>query len=716
MARIVESTSQRCSQVFFKICGPEFLVQFTKALTERTTLLEQFDTPVRHFYGAYFLKYIGISILLKNTANAERFSRFITFICDNTIDREKSNILEYLLLKELAKFVDDIDVKGCSKSLNRYLEHNVAISENLYKFIKGSVKFKNNDDKDDDMIKQSNGSTDMGLDEIAHTSVLDALVCILRIAVEKKEQSTLDKYGELMLKLYDFMCSRVDKLISVIRQGDLCPAIPIDRHLPRLMSLYMDNQEVIRPYLCYDLCEKISHAVTMRKNLGGDKREDVKLMKKEYYNDIKSGLDTVRERDDGSDLVYQTFINRQYTSVMKQALAPIDVIKRENTCCAKILRHQETILEVSVNLFLNCDDQTYSRSLEKVLVALEQCDALDHQEVLYLLLILESLVLRSTKDSSSLSKFKESMPRTSCSLIRISKLVELGPSIHSFTNPGKHKSVGALKCCTYSNCIKIFSLIFRRHSSDSIDVFITDAMQLCVSSNLIRYAQHISHFRQQFIQLSTSIVDLLKSICMGRKQEDALKCSMPIFLSVFLNLIKCVILASNKQELEALPNLQTNGHGKFRKKANSDRENLEVQKNPAKDDGVSCSYEAKLEHLARDVGRLMNNLSFLESKLVDYAPYLISSYIKDSQLAPCPDSVKRHLDEGVFRIFNLIDAYQKERREQVIEAGLQRKISSSRAAHSLFDMVYARLDQASREIFKNMHDNYNRFHRYQGRC
>lgn len=128
------------------------------------------------------------------------------------------------------------------------------------------------------------------------------------------------------------------------------------------------------------------------------------------------------------------------------------------------------------------------------------------------------------------------------------------------------------------------------------------------------------------------------------------------------------------------------------------------------------SYEAQLELLAIDLGRTLNNLSCLKVKLVDYAPHLISAYIKDVQRAACPDFVKLHLDEGVYRIFNLVDAHQRARQEEVIEAGVQRKTNAGRASGSLFEMIHTRLDQASREIFRDMHENYNRFHRYVGKC
>lgn len=708
LAKVIGVTSQKKLDRFFKLCGPAYLSELTRQLAMSTELLEHFETPVMRFYRSYFARYMRHSTIRGYQKDAEKFSEIINFICEKTISKNKSHILEYIFLCELSDFLDGLGSKGGNKLTQLYVEYGKTISKKLYKFMKHRA-FAEPDEDCDEMTTNcrangDNGSEQSPVNNRVQTIVIDALVCIIKIAVNRKEQQMLDTYGELMLKLFNLMCSRIDELVQSTRLGRHNDHKAVDPHLHRLMDLYSKHKSVIEPYLCYDLNERICEIILVRKvdNINSTE-DDSKEKKVALYEDLKSKLESIAAKD---TLFYQTIINSQFATVVDQTISRKSLAEREEVCYKHYVDHMITISEVWRILFQNCDQKMYDAILDNVVKQFETCDALHHPQVLSLFYLLESLIPEQVeKNLEKSNSFKRAFPTIGCCLIRVAKSVELGPSIISFSNAGTHKSGDGIQCCTYSHCIRIYALIFDRFPATFTNSLITDAMQICISSNLMRYAKYSIKLHRFFIELASSIARLLKAVCMGKR--DVVEQAMPVFLSVFSLLIRCIILASDQKKLddrheEIGHGFDSNGIDKTCKKQ-AIEQHFEV-------------YESQLAHLAHDVGRLMNNLCFLETKLVDYATHLISTYIKDTQRASCPDFVKKHLDEGLFRIFNLVDSYQKERQDRVIEAGVQRKTTAGKASGSLFEMIHARLDQASREIFKDMHDEYNRFHRYLGKC
>lgn len=705
MTKTIDNTGHRKLEKLFKACGANYLISFTKVLADKTELLEVFNTPLKMFYRSYFARHMRFCAMKGYQKEAEKFSNFVNFICDKSLDRNKCYLLEYICLHEICDFLENLKNKGSSKLIELYVDYSRSIGKKLFKFIKHHTLSKSNANDIVDPTNGTNGSNGSKTECDYQAAVVDALICILKIAIDRKEQDILDTFGEMMLKLFNLMCSRIEELAETVKKGTYTSPSPLDSHLPKLMILYVEHKAMIESYICYDLNDKICNLLIFRESAESILNDGLsKNKKKLVYNEIKTRLEALQDRAGRFNHVYQTIINKQYNSVVDQSIGHAEEIKKEESCCKKYLNHMKSLGEMSAILLNNCGSDMYNVVLNNIVRELELCDALDHPKVLYLFLILEALIPKNTKETSSFLSVKEVLPRISCSLIRISKSVELGPSVHSFTRPGTHKSGGGIQCCIYANCIQIYTLIFSRYPPKITNPLITDAMQISVSSDLARYAKYSTRLHKFFIQLASAISGLLKAICIGRKEEDILRSSMPIFLSVFSLLIRCIILASDRQKLEEFPRLQVNGHADD---GNDNDQTIET---------VCKIYEAHLEFLARDIGRMMNNLSCLEVKLIDYAPHLISTYIKDTQRASCPNFVKKHLDEGIFRIFNLVDAHQKNRQEEIIVAGVQRKMTAGRASGSLFEMIHARLDQASREIFRSMHDNYNRFHRYLGKC
>lgn len=720
LAKAVENTSQDKLNELFRLCDPVFLIEFTKFLGGKTQLLNEFDSPLRKFYGTYLNRYLRSSLMRNSKPDAEKIEEFISSISDKDegLHKDTIHLLQYICVKELSSFFQDTR-KANNKSMEVYSECFSKCAKRMYKFLKRNLSPSVDVEMETEDFNQSMASCSSLNDVPKRTIVIDSLVCILKAAIDKKDQNTLDMYGELLRKLYILIEKRVEQLVELTRTGSKSCQDPLDPHLYRLIILYSSNTDSINPYLNFDLIDKLSHIITPNYELkqNGSSQKDTKGTKKQVYTELKSKLEALEDRAKNFSDVYSTIINKQYNNVIEQSLSSTSDIKKEKSCFSSYSVQMRAMAEISRVITKSCGAGIYERVLEKTVEALENCDPLDHPGFLYIVLIFESLIARHSPNTApetvTFIAFKKTLPRVSCSLIRISKSVELGPSIRAFTKSSAHKSNKAIQCCTYSACIKVYTQMFLHYPPKVTDQFMTDAMQICISANLMQYSKYSTRLQKHFVQLASSIAGLLKSVCIGRKEKELVGSSMPIFLSVFSNLIRCLIIASDRLKLEkGSDNHEMNGQGSI----NVDMNGTEGTSEGTQHEEVNKTYETQLELLAIDIGKTLNSLSFLKVKLIDYAPHLISTYIKDIQRASCPDFVRIHLNEGIFRIFNLVDAHQRERQDELIEDGVQRKTSAGHASGSLFEMIHARLDQASREIFRDMHENYNKFHRYVGKC
>ena len=712
VAKILDNTSSMVK--IYQSWTPMLLLEITKLICYSEQSISTFDVSLQQVYISYFRRFLRIC-LFKHSKLAEDLSRFVSSISDKSMNRKVTHWLLCICLHQISDCLEQYkNRKG--KTIDTFVDCARTCSERLYKCIKrnSGLRLKPPEGEENDSEQTTgNGSSDESSSAgVKRDVVIGTLVCILRIALRQKDQEVLDCYGDLIIKIFSCVLYRLEKLKEIINKGFQGVPDPIDIHLSKLLILYIEHKDALRAYLNYDLIEKIADLLigSELRQMNGFTDDGVKVTKKLAYRQIKRSLESLSDRASKSADVYPAIINKQYGSVIEQSIGSAAEIRREKTCCHSYINQMKTFFElVSISL-RHHDSEFYMKVLSDTVYNLQSCDPLDHPRVLYHFLMLNALIpkrhIPSNDESSTFQAPKQILDRISYSLIRISKSVELGPSIHAFTNSGIHKSSKGAQCCTYVNCIKIYTLVFLNYPPSVSDTLITDAMQMCVSSNLVQYAKYSTRLHKFFMMLASAIRELLQSICIGKKEEIILNSSMPIFLSVFTNLIRCVILASDRRKLDSLSEARTNSHV-------DDNGEKNLAKDPAE---VLEDYENKLKLLAIDIGRTMNNLSHLRVKLVDFAPHLISAYIKDIQKASCPDSVRLYLNEGIFRIFNLVDAHQRERQEGIIEAGIQRKTTAGKASGSLFEMIHARLDQASREIFRDMHDNYNRFHRYLGKC
>lgn len=712
-ARVLDSTSRAKYDKLFNIYDQSFLIEFTKLIDQKTNLLSEFNSPVQQLYRSYFNKYF-LNTILKNS-DLDKLSQFVEFICDGSLKKNSSRLLQFVCIRELANHVEMFHNRLGKKNISTSCQWAKICGRKLYKFIKHRSHFRS---VSNGAIDSQSDDHDMSLEqsfiedqEVSHQVAIHSLVSLLRISIQLNDKEVLDIYSDILLRLFNNMTERVKRIAAIVKSGTHEPCQPLDNHLARLLLLYIKHKNAVKDYLNYELVDVLSTSLLIDSETqivtDNEQQIDPSTLKKTLYNQIKSNLEKIYENaSKNNSNAYQTIINQQYNLASDEAIGSIGDINREKPCGYHCSKQTSILADLSTIIINNCSLDMQSQFMGKIVESIETLNPLDHPLVLYSFLILRSFSSKhSPRSGKSLETFKQLLPRISCGLIRISKSVELGPSIHAFKNPGSHLSNRSAQCCTYSNCIDIYTQLFDTYPPKITNHLITDALQMVVSSNLSVYAKLKSHLAKYFLQLAFSISRLLKSLCLGTKDDNVIKSSMAIFLSVLSHTIRCLIIASD--ETRTSQTIRVNG-------CNQEDEGEEGGEECLKK--INNQFEADLELLAIDIARTLNNLSFLRVRLIEYAPHLISSYIKDTQKCACPENIKSRLDEGVFRIFNLVDAHQRERQNEIVQKGVQRKTIAGKATGSLFEMIHARLDQASREIFRDLHTNYSKFHRYLGKC
>lgn len=722
LAQTIECTTQIRLDKLFSSCNPTFLIELTTKVIENCgNSNSESNLPLVDFYKSYLNRYLKCCTLRVARLEPEDLVSFVTVICDKSICDGWSYMLQNICIEEISRCIDDYKNRISNKIMDVYSKCTRLCAKRLYKFIKrnSSIKTDTRTEYVDDAETSEIGDHNENLvNDEKRALATSSLVSILSIAIESKDQEILDYYGNLLLKLYKVVGSSFEDAVRSVRDGKGQPLSPLDRYLPKLTLLYIEHRELVSPYVQRDLIEDLSNIIVQSEismiHINGVESES-KTCRKTVYLQLKAKMETLKNQATNSSIdMYQTIINKQYSAVTDQYLGSFNETIKEDSSCTHGYRQRLDIVEVICSTIAEqSSPEVRADLLEKTVTWLELIDPLDHPRFIYILSLLHCLIPKNCRaiklKLSPGDPFLNALPRISCALIRLCKSVELGPSIHAHKNSGSHKSNRGIQCCTYATCIRIYTAIFRNYSPRVVSAYMTDAMQICISANLIQYAKYSSRLHKFFIQLASSIADLLKSICLDRKEDEIVRSSLPIFLTVFSHLIRCIIMASDRQKLETLPRHRLNGCAD-----SYDLETKDIREclsGTLRDD-----YEKKLGLLARDIGKCLKQISELKVKFVDHAPHLISTYIKDIQRASCPDHIKLHLNEGLFRVFNLVDAHQKDRKGEILEAGVQRNTTAGRASGSLFEMIHARLDQASREIFKDMHDNHTKFHRYVGRC
>lgn len=695
---LIENTSQNRLDKFFQSFNCESLRALTKIIHERTAMLRQFRDPINRFYDHYFERYTKWCVLkISKTAAEEMFNLLSAIFENDSLDHRSNYIITYSMMQSIAICHDVFRKRSNNKVMKSHMDTFRLCCEKLFRFIRKHTPFRHMKGSLEDNLTIADEPASRLDDTLMSDSHDDdtgeyatrALICIIKISIEHKDAEILTKYADLLYKLSVAMANRFNIVATSIKRNTTVSYSPLDAHMTKLLGILTKNAE----YLDYDLQNKlcsmlVRDPVSKPQTNGVYENGKALSIRKETYNQIKTRTDELNTRGTESKQVYSMIINKQYNLVTNYSNANID-IKREDSCCKNMYTRLKLFKDVAAITLNNCKEAEYSDILVKTIDDLENCDPLNHPRVLAMLVLLEAHALkRDVKAKPESHPLIKMLPRISVALIKIYKTVELGPSIHIFKDAGGHRTNKSIQSCTYSTCIKIYTLLFLKYPPNVTKSLVTDAMQTCVSSNLSQYGIH-----RQFLSLSSSIASLLKAICLGHKDNSMIKMSISVFLSVMSNLMRCTIIASSRHHLNRL---------------NEGNSNVDAT--------IIKEYEQQLELIALDVARTLNNLTLLRVKLVDYAPHLISSYVEDVQKAACPDYIRTHLDEGVFRVFNLVDAHQKERQDEIIDEGVQRKTSAGHARGSLFDMIHARLNQPSREIFRHMYENYNRFHRFLGKC
>ena len=107
----------------------------------------------------------------------------------------------------------------------------------------------------------------------------------------------------------------------------------------------------------------------------------------------------------------------------------------------------------------------------------------------------------------------------------------------------------------------------------------------------------------------------------------------------------------------------------------------------------SQTDQVNLEICSSNMGKLITLLSQLKQDFEPFASSLISLYINSSQEVTIHNNVKRHLILSIYKILSLIESSQNN--------GLE--------------MIHSKMNQSSREILKELHDNYQKYYIFKGR-
>ncbi|XP_076310418.1 unhealthy ribosome biogenesis protein 2 homolog [Tachypleus tridentatus] len=105
--------------------------------------------------------------------------------------------------------------------------------------------------------------------------------------------------------------------------------------------------------------------------------------------------------------------------------------------------------------------------------------------------------------------------------------------------------------------------------------------------------------------------------------------------------------------------------------------------------GCEIYLQQELHTCAQDLERLLTLLSAQKMELSKLAPYLVADYVSEAQKVTIHPVLKKTIVLGIFRVLDVC------------------------SSHSL-SMLQATLSSGAKEIFKVLHDDYHKFHRYKG--
>lgn len=176
--------------------------------------------------------------------------------------------------------------------------------------------------------------------------------------------------------------------------------------------------------------------------------------------------------------------------------------------------------------------------------------------------------------------------------------------------------------------------------------------QFCIETNLIRFNNQ--NFINSFAHLFQGVYNVLNETIL--QHLNIVINSLPTFNLIIQNMIMYLIMNSDQDTFTSY-------------------------------DGA---IQIQLENCAQSMDRLLTQLAIeLPQQYSLYAPHLIAFYCYQIQTVTIHPLVRRHLISGLNRVINLLGQNQ-------------------------IEMIHCRLNQAGREIFKVMYENYENYYKFKG--
>lgn len=698
----IENTRPEFLDAFFELIQSNIILFITKKIADTEELKKFSPQSVQNLYKTIFRSSLS-SILAGHQKTVEQISSFINFVHGKSIKKDLATIIGSVIILEFGSCMQqdrfsrrsdiceffNTCIKKCNKRVKRFIRKHTAFKTNLFETTI----------HDDSMIMDITSESNEGDDIEESKLAMHVLVNIINLSVRQNDAEMLDEYSDYIVDVLNYLDHRLRTIITELVILGKVTVNSIDPYLSRLLNIYIQSKPKIVPFFPKDLISSLIDIFATFRTDQVDITEGKKLRKvsKLIVSSMKQTLQSFDD-DQKCDDYSANIINRQYLSIVEPIIVTTSESTKEKFCMTS-LEFEKNLDNLLALLFSNCKDEDYVKVCETIVNELEICDATDHNKVIYITSILAALASELGNTANSGYKYYESrLNSISCNLVRIIKSLDLGPSIHAYKNVGSHKSTSTIQCCTSIACMNLYTHLCTIFSGNQHSSVLTDAIYMLTSSNLQKCSSNLD-LRWSFVRLSHASINLLKSTCLGKRKDNSLVASLSVFLTALSTISNTLISASDIRKLEML----------------CDTESF-IDLKLTNDNVVERRmYEKYLKLIAIEVARLLNHVSTLRVKLIEFAPYVIADYVQNIQQAPCLDTVRQSLDEGIYRIFNLVDAHQNERKVEIKQNGVQRQTQAAKTGTSLFSMIHARLDQASREILQDMYDNYKKFYKYKSK-
>lgn len=220
--------------------------------------------------------------------------------------------------------------------------------------------------------------------------------------------------------------------------------------------------------------------------------------------------------------------------------------------------------------------------------------------------------------------------------------------------------------------------------------------QRCNQSNDITYAKVHQFIKVPLLQIIRSIIHYTKDNIKGPQIFLALHACIETNLNCFIREPKIFVILFEsvysilnevllKHKYIAISSMST---------LNLMVENLLKSLMIASDEQQFIGYDFEVKHemelCSKNMDRLLTLLASFESDYNSYAPHLIALYVTQSQSVSVHQIVKKNLLSAIYRVLKVI------------------------TDKNSLELIHCRLNQSSREIFKIIYANYEKFYKFKG--